>query len=143
MGVVPPPNVQNLKAPPPPTQGMQIQAASRMREGTIGRVPHFWNIGMGFFESSSLLAVTSQRLRKLSRPRPRKLKDTPLRCVGASKPGSLRARKAKATGVIFGCLGRKIDVPGLPGGFIIYQGHLFPLKGHLWQRHIAVCWAIE
>ena len=22
-------------------------------------------------------------------------------------------------------------IPGLPGGLIIYQGHLFPLKGHL------------
>ena len=26
---------------------------------------------------------------------------------------------------------KKIDGPGLPGGLIIYQGHLFPLKGHL------------
>ena len=25
----------------------------------------------------------------------------------------------------------KIDGTGLPGGLIIYQGHLFPLKGHL------------
>ena len=33
-------------------------------------------------------------------------------------------------GVLFGCFGRKIDGPGLPGGLIIYQGHLFPLKGH-------------
>ena len=34
-------------------------------------------------------------------------------------------------GVLFGCFGGKIDGPGLPGGLIIYQGHLFPLKGHL------------
>ena len=34
-------------------------------------------------------------------------------------------------GVLFGCSGRKIDGSGLPGGFIIYQGHLFALKGHL------------
>ena len=24
--------------------------------------------------------------------------------------------------------------PGLTGGLTIYQGHLFPLKGHLWQK---------
>ena len=36
-------------------------------------------------------------------------------------------------GVLFGCVGRKIDGPGLPGGLIIYQGHLFILKGRL-------CW---
>ena len=34
-------------------------------------------------------------------------------------------------GVPFGCFGRKIDGPGLPGGFIIYLGHLCALKGHL------------
>ena len=34
-------------------------------------------------------------------------------------------------GVLFGCFGRKIDGPGLSGSLIIYQGHLFPLKGHL------------
>ena len=34
-------------------------------------------------------------------------------------------------GVLFGCFGRKIDGPGLPGGLIVYQGHLFPLKGRL------------
>ena len=33
-----------------------------------------------------------------------------------------------AIGVLFGCCGIKIDGPGLPGGSIIYQGHLFPLK---------------
>ena len=37
-------------------------------------------------------------------------------------------------GVLFGCVGRKIDGPGLPGALIIYQGHLFPLKGHLWLQ---------
>ena len=30
--------------------------------------------------------------------------------------------------VLFACFGRKIDGPGSPGGLIIYQGHLFPLK---------------
>ena len=35
-------------------------------------------------------------------------------------------------GVLFGCFARQIDGPGVLGGFIIYQGHLFPLKGHLW-----------
>ena len=25
----------------------------------------------------------------------------------------------------------KIDGPGLPGGLILYQGHLYPAKGHL------------
>ena len=34
-------------------------------------------------------------------------------------------------GVLFGCFGRKIDGPGVAGGLIIYQGHLFPLKGHM------------
>ena len=38
-------------------------------------------------------------------------------------------------GVLFGCFGRNIDgdpwFTGLPGGLIIYQGHLFALKGHL------------
>ena len=27
-------------------------------------------------------------------------------------------------GILFGCFGRKIDGPGLPGGLITYQGHL-------------------
>ena len=31
-------------------------------------------------------------------------------------------------GVPFGCFGRKVDGPGLPGGLIIYQGHLFNPK---------------
>ena len=35
--------------------------------------------------------------------------------------------KKPTIGVIFGCFGRKIDSPGLPGGLIIYQGHLFLL----------------
>ena len=30
--------------------------------------------------------------------------------------------------ILFGCFGRKIDGPGLPGGLIIYKGLLFPLK---------------
>ena len=34
-------------------------------------------------------------------------------------------------GVLFGCFARKIDGPRLPGGLIIYKGHLCPLKGHL------------
>ena len=32
-------------------------------------------------------------------------------------------------GVLFCCFGRNINGPGLPGGSIIYQGHLFSLKG--------------
>ena len=38
----------------------------------------------------------------------------------------------QSIGVLSGCFGRKIDGPGFPGGLIIYQGHLFHLKGHLW-----------
>ena len=34
-------------------------------------------------------------------------------------------------GVLFGCVARKIDGPASPGGSIIFQGHLFTLKGHL------------
>ena len=34
-------------------------------------------------------------------------------------------------GVLFGCFGGKIDGTGVPGGLIIYQGHLFLLTGHL------------
>ena len=37
----------------------------------------------------------------------------------------------RSIGVHFGCFGRKIDGPGLPGGVIIYQSHLFPPKGYL------------
>ena len=29
----------------------------------------------------------------------------------------------KTIGVLFGCFGGQIDGPGLPGGFIIYQGN--------------------
>ena len=40
--------------------------------------------------------------------------------------------KGVTIGVLFGCFGRKMmAIPGLPGGLIIYQGHLFPLKGRL------------
>ena len=42
-------------------------------------------------------------------------------------------------GILFGCFGRTIS-PGLPGGLIIYQDHLFTLKGHLCLRccrHVA------
>ena len=35
------------------------------------------------------------------------------------------------TGVLFDCFGRNMAIPGLPGGLIIYQGHPFPLKGHM------------
>ena len=34
-------------------------------------------------------------------------------------------------GVLLGCFGGKIDGPGLPGGLVFYQGHLFALNGHL------------
>ena len=43
-------------------------------------------------------------------------------------------------GVLFGCLGRKIDGPGLPGILISYQGHVFPRKGHLWFQ---LLWRVE
>ena len=43
----------------------------------------------------------------------------------------LSLRGFKSIGVLFGCLGRKIDGPGLPGGFIY---HLFALKEHLCSR---------
>ena len=39
----------------------------------------------------------------------------------------------KSIGVLFGCFGGTIDGPGLRG-LIIYQGHLFALKGHLFLR---------
>ena len=42
-----------------------------------------------------------------------------------------QCKKLVGIGVLFGCFGGKIDGPGLPGGLIIYQGHLFALKGHL------------
>ena len=29
-------------------------------------------------------------------------------------------------------------IPGLPGGLIIYQGHLFPLKGHPWAELVLL-----
>ena len=29
-------------------------------------------------------------------------------------------------------LDKSMAIPGLPGSLIIYQGHLFPLKGYLW-----------
>ena len=35
-------------------------------------------------------------------------------------------------GILFWLFGRRIDGPGLSGSLIIYQGHPFPLKGHLW-----------
>ena len=39
----------------------------------------------------------------------------------------------------------KIDGPGLPGGLLIYQGHLFPLKGHLCRKviRLVVLWQEE
>ena len=37
-------------------------------------------------------------------------------------------------GVLFGCFGRNIGGPGLPGALIIYQGNpSISLKGHLWS----------
>ena len=44
--------------------------------------------------------------------------------------------KGPSIGVLFGCFDRKIDGPNLPGGSIIYQGHLLPL-GHLWTPAVA------
>ena len=40
-------------------------------------------------------------------------------------------------GVHFRCLAQKIEGPGLPGGSIIYQTHLFAKNGHLqWMDEI-------
>ena len=36
---------------------------------------------------------------------------------------SLGEKGSNFIGVFFGCVGRKIDGPGLPGGLIIYQGN--------------------
>ena len=35
---------------------------------------------------------------------------------------------AGGIGVLFGCFGGKIDGPGLPGGFIIYQASICPKR---------------
>ena len=40
----------------------------------------------------------------------------------------LKDLRQRNIGVLFGCFGRRIDGTGLPGGLIIYQGHLFPQK---------------
>ena len=42
-------------------------------------------------------------------------------------------RDGLGIGVLVGCFIRKIGGPGLPGDLLIYQGHLLPLKGHLWD----------
>ena len=42
-----------------------------------------------------------------------------------------RAKNGSVIGVLFRCFGTQIDGPGLPGGLIIYQGHLFAIKGLL------------
>ena len=41
-------------------------------------------------------------------------------------------------GVLFGCFGRTklMAIPGLPGGLIIYQDHLFAPKGHLRASYV-------
>ena len=41
------------------------------------------------------------------------------------------SHKLRIIGVLCACFGSKIDGLGLFGGLIIYQGHLFALKGHL------------
>ena len=44
-------------------------------------------------------------------------------------------RKAgRAIGVLFGCFAKHIEGPGLPGGSIIYQGHLFSKRDSYGQR---------
>ena len=58
--------------------------------------------------------------------------------VGQGLRGCVVGASSFPIGVLFGCFGRYIDGPGLPGGLIIYQGHLFPLKGHLWFPQF--CW---
>ena len=37
----------------------------------------------------------------------------------------------------FDCFGERIDGPGLSGGLLICQGHLFPPKGHLWFKRFG------
>ena len=44
---------------------------------------------------------------------------------------------AECIGVIFVVLVENYG-PGLPGGLIVYQGHLFALKGHLWPSEDVV-----
>ena len=45
--------------------------------------------------------------------------------------------EAMAMGVLFGCFGgKKVGFPGLLGGLMIYQDHLFALEGHLWPWHL-------
>ena len=34
-------------------------------------------------------------------------------------------------------LDKSMAIPGLPGGLIIYQGHLFPLNGHLCRGDVG------
>ena len=91
--------------------------------------------------------------RKVSKPFSLKAYSSPQRSPKRPESRGLASRHAKprekwdtqprqriylglctAIGVLFGCFGRKIDGPGLSGG-LIYQGHLFPLKGHLYLQH--------
>ena len=48
--------------------------------------------------------------------------------VFTGEPNHSRVLQVVHIGVLFGCFGRKIDGPGLPGSLIIYQGRRFPLK---------------
>ena len=41
--------------------------------------------------------------------------------------------------VLFGCCGRRIDGPGLLGGLIIYQGHLFRCVGLMKLLAQGIC----
>ena len=38
-------------------------------------------------------------------------------------------------------LEKKMAIPGLPGGLVIYQGHLFPLKGHMDVYTTSLCFS--
>ena len=44
-------------------------------------------------------------------------------------PASLQA--SPGASFLFVLQEKRMVIPGLPGGLIIYQGHLFPLEGHL------------
>ena len=52
--------------------------------------------------------------------------------------GFLRVVYDERSCVLFGCFDRKIDGPGLPGGLVIYQGHLFPPKKDTYVKWLGL-----
>ena len=55
-----------------------------------------------------------------------------------AEPGTSTGRGYRSIGVLFGGFGGEVDGPGLFCLLlIIYQGHLFPLKGHLCTKGCA------